>query len=146
MRSAPPAISAGAIRETLPSARTGASTTRDPLSRQSFEVIFEFPDGSNGVVEVGDDEFILEAGRRAGLELPSLCEQGWCTTCAVKIEEGAIDQSASRRYYEQDREAGFGLICTGIARSDLRLKTHQSGEMRKHRRANGLPAPRATGL
>ena len=54
---------------------------------------------------------------------------------------GAVDQSAARRYYGEDREAGFVLLCTARARSDLVLVTGQADAMRAHRAALGLPAP-----
>ena len=102
------------------------------------------PDGSTRVVWCGAEEHVLDAARRAGLTLPSLCEQGWDTACAVKVLEGKLDHSDARRYYPQDEEAGFALICTAKPLSDLRLRTHQSAAMRVHRDRHGLPAPRGT--
>jgi hypothetical protein len=43
---------------------------------------------------------------------------------------GAFDQSAARRYFPQDREAGFILLCPACPRSALRLLTHQAAVMR----------------
>ena len=90
----------------------------------------------------GAEEHILDAARRHGLELPSSCEQGWDLACATRVLEGKIDNSDARRYYPQDQEAGFALICTAKPVSDLRLRSHQNDAMREHRLANGLPAPR----
>lgn len=95
-------------------------------------------------MEVGAEEYLLDAGLRAGLDLPSLCLQGWCLTCAARVLEGQVDQSDSRRFYPEDREAGFALVCTGKPLSDLRLRTHQTTAMRAHRDAHGLPATRGT--
>jgi ferredoxin len=111
---------------------------------QSHQVTFEYPDGGVCEVAVDEDEYILAAARRAGLELPSLCEQGWDLACAVKVLAGEFDNSDARRYYEQDREGGFALICTAKPCSDLRLRTHQTEAMREHRDAYGLPAPKGT--
>lgn len=108
---------------------------------QPYRVTFELPDGALVSVEAGAEEHILDAARRAGLDLPSRCEQGWDLVCAVRVLRGRFDQSHSRRYYEEDRAAGFALICTARARSDLCLLTHQSRAMRDARRAKGLPAP-----
>lgn len=104
------------------------------------------PDGRVAVVRVGPQEFILEVARTAGLDLPSLCEQGWCTSCACRVVAGEVDQSASRRFYNADREAGFALICTGRPRSDLVLLTHQHPAMRDHRITKRLPVPRGISL
>jgi len=95
-------------------------------------------------VAVGEDEHVLAAARRAGLGLPSLCEQGWDLACAVRVLSGKVDNSDARRYYPEDERAGFALICTAKPRSDLRLRTHQTAAMRRHRDAHGLPAPRGT--
>ena len=109
-----------------------------------FTVVFEFPDGEEAEVAVGEDEHVLAAARRAGLVLPSLCEQGWDLACAVKVLEGRLDHSDARRYYRQDEEDRFALICTAKPLSDLRLRTHQTAAMRRSRDRHGLPAPRGT--
>jgi ferredoxin len=96
------------------------------------------------VVCCAADEHVLDAARRAGLRLPSICEQGWDIACAVEVVEGRLDHSDARRYYSEDEEAGFALICTAKPCSDLRLRTHASAAMRAHRDAHGLPAPRGT--
>jgi ferredoxin len=93
-------------------------------------------------VEVRDDQYLLDAANAVGLELPFMCLQGWCTTCAGRILEGQVDQSEARRFYPQDGAAGFVLLCSAFPRSPLRILTHQKEQMRAHRRAQGLPAPR----
>lgn len=106
-----------------------------------FDVEIRLPDGRVGTIAVGRDEFILDAARMAGFALPSLCEQGWCTRCAARIERGEVDQDASMRYYEADRRAGFALLCTARPRSPLRLLSHQHAAMLEHRVASRLPVP-----
>jgi ferredoxin len=102
------------------------------------------PNGAEHVLAVSDDEAILVTAFRAGLDLPSMCLQGWCLSCAGRIEGGGEwDQSESRRYYPSDREAGFILLCTACPRSDLVIRTHQRVNMRDLRDEHGLPAPRS---
>lgn len=108
----------------------------------TYEVTFEFPDGAARTVPVSSDEHLLDAARRKGLELPSRCERGFDLVCAAKILSGQVDQSDALRYFEEDRQAGFALICTAKPRSDLRLRTHQSRAMRDARMAHCLPTPR----
>jgi ferredoxin len=93
-------------------------------------------------VEVGDNQYLLDAAIAAGLDLPYMCLQGWCTTCAGKILEGATDQSEALRIYPEDEEAGFVLLCSAFPRSNLRILMNQKEQMRAHRRAHGRPAPR----
>jgi ferredoxin len=107
----------------------------------TYRVTF-ITDEGEVTIPVREDEYILEAAVAAGLDLPYMCLQGWCTTCAAKILEGKVDQSEARRVYPQDEAAGYVLICSAYPRSDLRILTHQKEQMRAHRRALGLPAPR----
>ena len=115
-------------------------------SKRRARVRFLLPGGGEVEVWVPGDRFVLDAAREQGVVLPSLCEQGWCCACAVRVLEGCLDQSASRRFYPEDRAAGFALICTGRPRSDLRLQTHALAAMRAHRDACGLPVPRGPTL
>lgn len=115
------------------------------MGTAAYQVTFELAGGAV-TIEVRPDEFILAAARRAGLDLPSLCEQGWCLTCAARVLAGEVDQSASRRFYAADGAAGFALPCTAKPRSALRLRPGATDAMRAHRDAHRLPAPRGTGI
>jgi ferredoxin len=71
-----------------------------------------------------------------------MCHQGYCLTCAGRLENGGeVDQADSEQYYPEDREAGFVLLCTGSPRSNLRIRTHQAKAMREFRKSKNLPAP-----
>lgn len=107
-----------------------------------MKVVLETP-GSTRTVECGAEEFIWDAAARSGVLLPAICHQGRCLTCAARLIEGEVDQSKADAYFNEDRAAGFVLICRAMPRSDLILKTHQEWEMRRHRIALDLPAPYA---
>ena len=125
-----------------PTARTAASIIRD-LTAKTHNVRLLLPDGTEHTLLVSEEEAILVAAFRAGLDLPSMCLQGWCLSCAGRVEGvGDWDQSEARRYYAADREAGFILLCTAYPRSDLTIRTHQRISMRDQRDELGLPAPR----
>jgi ferredoxin len=106
-----------------------------------YPVTFVTPTGEVRA-EAGDDEYLRNAAPAAGLELPHMCLQGWCLTCAGRLLEGRVDQTEARRFYPEDEAAGFVLLCSAYPRSALRIRTHQKEEMRTHRRRLGLPAPR----
>ena len=94
------------------------------------------------LIQVGREEHIWDAAFAAGIVLPALCHQGYCLTCAAKLEDGGdVDQSDSLVYFPEDREAGFILPCTGKTRSALKLRTHQQTQMRDFRKHKGLLAP-----
>ncbi|MEE9276561.1 MAG: 2Fe-2S iron-sulfur cluster-binding protein [bacterium] len=88
------------------------------------------------------DEFILDAAKEVGCPLPATCLQGWCITCAGRLLEGEADHSQATRFYPQDRQAGFVLLCCATACSNLKIRTHQADAMANHRAAHRLPHPR----
>jgi ferredoxin len=109
-----------------------------------FTVTLKLPSGQERSLRVEAERHILDVAYEQGLDLPSMCLQGWCLTCAARVEgPGEWDQSDSRRYFRSDREAGFILPCTAKPRSDLTLRTHQRVAMRDRRLKLGLPAPMA---
>jgi ferredoxin len=109
---------------------------------ERHEVELILPDGATARLEVSADESVWDAATRAGNRLPSMCLQGWCTTCAGRVLAGEFDPAEALRYYPQDKAAGYILLCTARPRSAMRILTHQRDAMRTHRRRHGLPAPR----
>ena len=108
---------------------------------KTYEVKLITPEGEVRL-EVGEDEYILDAAFEAGYNLPSMCLQGFCLTCASRLLNGEVDQSDAIRYYPEDKQAGFVLICSAKPRSNLCIKTHQKKEMQNQRDEYGLPYPR----
>ncbi len=93
-------------------------------------------------LEVAEEQAILCAAFQTNIDLPYLCLQGWCITCAGKIIKGEVDQSRTLRIFKQDIEEGFVLLCTATPKSDLTILTHQKENLREHRIKNHLPVPR----
>jgi ferredoxin len=113
------------------------------VEAQAFEVTLVTPYGSR-VIRARAAEHIWDEAKAAGINLPAICHQGRCLTCAGRlVEAGEFDPSDAVSYYPQDREAGYILLCTAKARSNLRIRTHRQTEMRAHRKKIGLPAPYA---
>ncbi|HLJ16303.1 MAG TPA: 2Fe-2S iron-sulfur cluster-binding protein [Bryobacteraceae bacterium] len=107
---------------------------------RSFRIVLQTPAGRYSI-DCDEDEFIWNAAARMGIQLPAICHQGRCLTCAARLIQGEVDQTASSSYFPEDRAAGFALLCTAQPRSDLILETHQQWAMRRYRKAHGLPAP-----
>ena len=99
--------------------------------------------GETRTIDVSEDESILWAARNEGLWLPADCQQGWCVTCAARIVEGEVDQSNARRYYDEDHEAEFVLVCVAKPRSDVTLEVCKYDEMLEHRADFDLPPGRS---
>lgn len=109
---------------------------------QNFQVVLETPEGIRHLV-CGKYEYLWDAAARQGVQLPSICLQGRCLSCAGKLLEGKVDQSSADTFFREDEEAGFVLLCRAQPRSNLDIRTHQALQMREHRLAHNLPAPYA---
>ena len=109
---------------------------------ERYEVELLLPDGKTARLEVGAAESVWDAATHAGIRLPSMCLQGWCTTCAGRVLEGEFDPAEALRYYPEDKQAGYILLCTARPRSAMRIRTHRRDAMRAHRLKAGLPTPR----
>jgi ferredoxin len=112
------------------------------IEERSFRVVLETPDGLRSI-DCGPNESILNAAAAQGIELPVICRQGRCLTCAGRLIQGTVEHYRPDAYFPEDKAAGFILLCRAMARSDLRILTHQEWEMRAHRLAQNLPAPYA---
>lgn len=72
-----------------------------------------------------DDQTILAAAEAAGLDLPSSCCSGVCTTCAALMTDGTVEQPDAMGVKQDLQEKGFTLLCVAYPRSDLTLDTSQ---------------------
>ena len=69
-------------------------------------------DGHRRQFEMGfDGESVLEAGARAGLDLPFSCKGGVCSTCRTKVLDGKVAVAVDYALEPWEKEAGFVLAC-----------------------------------
>ena len=82
--------------------------------------------GSIHTLQVPENETILSVADAAGLELPSSCHAGVCTTCAAKITNGGtVDQTDGMGVNTDLQTQGYVLLCVAYPRSDLKVETEQ---------------------
>jgi ferredoxin len=79
--------------------------------------------------EIESDRYILEALEEQGIELPSACINGACTTCAMRVKSGTVYQPQAIGLSQELQDRGYALICSGYARSDLELETQDEDEV-----------------
>ncbi len=65
-----------------------------------------------------EDQTILDAGHRVGLDLPFACKGGVCCTCRAKILEGSVDMIVNYALEPEEVEAGYVLTCQSVPTSD----------------------------
>ena len=81
--------------------------------------------GSTHIVTVPEDQTILEAAHKAGLDLPTSCGAGVCTTCAALVLEGEVDQTGGMGVSNDLQAEGYALLCVAYPRSDIKLETEK---------------------
>ncbi len=74
-------------------------------------------DGAERIVNV-NDETILAAAQKAGLDLPFSCAGGMCSTCRCKVAEGETQMDLNFSLADWEIEAGFTLACQTRPDSD----------------------------
>ncbi|MEN9228424.1 MAG: 2Fe-2S iron-sulfur cluster-binding protein [Gloeomargarita sp. GMQP_bins_120] len=76
-------------------------------------------------IQAPADRTILDSAAAAGVELPSSCRAGICTTCAARLISGTVDQPDAMGLSPALVEQGFALLCVAYPRSPLVLETDQ---------------------
>ncbi|OUL34495.1 ferredoxin [Nostoc sp. T09] len=81
--------------------------------------------GKSHTLQVPENETILAVADQAGLELPSSCHAGVCTTCAGKIISGSVDQTDGMGVSPELQKQGYVLLCVAKPLSDLKIETEK---------------------
>ena len=91
----------------------------------SYTITLQTPDESKEVFECESDQYILDALEEAGIDHPSSCRSGACSSCAMKIVEGTVNQEDQSFLDDDQLEEGFVLTCVAYPESDLTLLSEQ---------------------
>jgi ferredoxin len=85
----------------------------------TVEILYK---GKSYSVEVPEDRKVLEVALEQGIDIPSSCTAGVCTTCAAKLLEGTVDQSEGMGLSPELQKDGYALLCVSYPRSNLKVE------------------------
>ncbi len=80
-------------------------------------------------VRVPEDRYILQSAETQGVDLPYSCRNGACTTCAVRVLSGELEQPEAMGLSPELQRQGYALLCVSYPRSDLVVETQDEDEV-----------------
>lgn len=84
---------------------------------------------THSVIRVSTDRYILQTAEQQGTDLPFLCRNGACTSCAVRVVSGEIYQPEAMGLSRELQAQGYALLCVSYPRSDLEVATQDEDEV-----------------
>ncbi len=85
--------------------------------------------GTVQTITVDGGQTLLDAGHAAGIDLPTSCGAGVCTTCAALVTEGSVSQEDGMGVSQELQDKGYALLCVAYATSDLKIDTEKEDEV-----------------
>lgn len=90
------------------------------------------------------DEPLLDALEAHGVVLPYGCRYGGCMTCAGKLLSGAVDQSDGVALKDDQKAAGYVLLCVARPLDDCVLEVGVESHDNLYRNPFRHPRPAAS--
>tara|TARA_Y100001968_G_C19213608_1_gene646015 strand:- start:430 stop:804 length:375 start_codon:yes stop_codon:yes gene_type:complete len=79
--------------------------------------------------DVSSNEYILKEFEKKGFKLSFSCRNGCCTSCAVKIISGKLNQPEAMGVSKALKDKGYALLCVAKATEDLIVETTYNDEV-----------------
>ena len=91
---------------------------------KTYKVIIRNKETGKSYQEFIDgNQYILKEFEKKGFKLPFSCRNGCCTSCAVKIHSGKLEQKEAMGLSQALKDKGYALLCVAKAIDDLEVET-----------------------
>lgn len=94
-----------------------------------FSIRLAGPDGGCTEIQCSDNEYILDAAERQGVDLEYSCRAGACSSCACKVTVGEYNGEDGSFLDDSQMEQGYILACVTYPRSDMVIETHKEQDL-----------------
>ncbi|MBA3970637.1 MAG: 2Fe-2S iron-sulfur cluster binding domain-containing protein [Bacteroidetes bacterium] len=84
-------------------------------------------DGDEHTVALEENETILEAAIRIGLDAPYACQGGSCCTCRALLQEGKVEMAVNYALSASEVKQGFILTCQSRPTTDSVIVNYDKG-------------------
>jgi len=84
----------------------------------------------NRTFQCEDEETILDAGLRNGINLRHGCKHGGCGSCKARIAAGEVEngEASSFALMDFEREEGYCLLCSSTPLTDVTIEAEDYTE------------------
>jgi ring-1,2-phenylacetyl-CoA epoxidase subunit PaaE len=97
---------------------SGAQTGVTPRASPGTAEVTVLVDGRRRTFTMAmNDETVLDAAARAGVELPFSCRAGVCSTCRTKVIRGEVAMAQNYALEDWELEQGYVLACQSRVKS-----------------------------
>ena len=113
-----------AVASASPLSGPGSETTTSAVGESAVAsdqaVVIVLMDGRRRTFNMRmNDEVVLDAAIRAGLELPFSCRAGVCSTCRTKLVRGEVEMEQNYALEDWEVEQGYVLACQARVKTSV---------------------------
>ena len=90
------------------------------------------PRWSGTTIKCHYGQTIIEAVEDHGIEIPSSCRSGMCTTCSAKVLSGVVRQQRTDILDDKLVKEGYILTCCSYPVTDCAVETHHMYDFYDH--------------
>lgn len=97
---------------------TASKSREKPLNQSESTVVTLKRDGRVMNIDMtSQDDSVLDAALRQGVDLPYACKGGVCATCICKVQSGQVEMATNYSLETEQVEAGYVLSCQAVPTS-----------------------------